>query len=216
MSRLVSQKGPLNATTGSSDKRQFTNLLGKRALDDADGSQIKSAPAAARQLSPPGFKRILSSSEPLHLYSRRDPIIGALPKRTKLTDTLKASASLLKGLAAEPGDKHLPFFCQCLLAGCLHCYPGEYHAIHCGSSSCEDCAYRPPGYDIWRVCHTASDEDMFTEGDAVMSRTYDSEKNVLSLVLARRLFKAMHNSVLEGRLYRKTRRRIDAELDVIY
>lgn len=167
----MSQRGPLNATTGSSDKRQFTSLLGKRALDDADRSQIKSAPAAARPQSPTGFERILSSSEPLHLYSGRDLVIGPLTKRTKLTDTLKASASLLKGLTAEPKDEHLSFVCQCQLAGCLHCYPGEYHAIHCGSSSCEDCVDRPLGYDIWRVRHTASDEDIFTEGAAVMSRT---------------------------------------------
>jgi hypothetical protein len=48
-----------------------------------------------------------------------------------------------------------------------------------------------------------------------MSRTYDGEKNVLSLVVSRRLFEAMHNSVSEGRRYREMKKQIDAELDVI-
>ncbi|KAI4638428.1 hypothetical protein J4E93_009981, partial [Alternaria ventricosa] len=70
-------------------------------------------------------------------------------------------------------------------------------------------------FDEWHVCQTGSDKDLFTDGDAILSRTYDGQKNVLSLVLSRRVFEAMRNSVIEGRRYRKTKREIDADLEKI-
>jgi len=110
------------------------------------------------------------------------------------------------------GDGNL--FCQCNLDGCQRCYPGDCHAAHCGLSSCKDCADLGPGYDEWHVSQTAPNTHIFTSGDSVLSRTFDGKKNVLSLVVARRVLEGMRNSVIEGRRYRKTKNQIDAELDI--
>ena len=146
-----------------------------------------------------------------------------ITKQKSHTSAEKLSPS--RAAASMNGKSHAPTahptsrggsqHCGCHLAGCQRCYPGDYHAAHCGLSSCEDCADLGPGYDLWHACQTAPDADIFTEGDSVLSRTFNGQKNVLSLVVARELLNAMRNAVTEGRRYRRTKKQIDVELDAI-
>ena len=131
--------------------------------------------------------------------------------RSEPSDDSSEGASGLWSVLRE-GDGNL--FCQCELEGCQRCYPGNDHAAYCGLSSCKDCADLGPGYDEWHVCQTAPNTHIFTSGVSVLARTFDGKKNVLCLVVARRLLEAIRNAVVEGRRYRKTKKRIDAELNI--
>jgi hypothetical protein len=106
--------------------------------------------------------------------------------------------------------------CNCHLEGCVLCHPRRYHAAHCGSSACMDCAIRPPGFDFWKqVPGEQVDADLYTPGVASLAKSYDGEQNVLVLVLSELVTKAMKGSVVEGRRYRALKTELDAELSQI-
>jgi hypothetical protein len=204
---------------GSRNYQQRRRRLGKHIQDDDITSQIGPARTANRphdQPRPNATHSRSEHSEPLSHPNQSKHFNGMSKTMIPVTTPLENTSHLGTGKEAEKSkEKQDAVKCQCQLPGCLRCFPGDYHAIYCGLSSCKDCADRGAGYDEWHVCQTGSDEDIFTGGDAVLSRTYNGRRNVLCLVLSRRLFTAMRCSVIEGRRYRKTKREIDAELDKI-
>ena len=227
MYRSTRRKSISHFLKTSRAKRQPLDHVDKGMREDEQQSQVRLSSTAVRRDAERRLDAIISSRQPANSYSPEESGLSSHAKQTKLFETsakeaIHAATTLDNAPPSKEGKetpttttKGSPSTCQCQLASCLRCFPGDEHGIHCGASSCEDCADRGPGFDEWHVCQTGSDKDLFTDGDAILSRTYDGQKNVLSLVLSRRVFEAMRNSVIEGRRYRKTKREIDADLDKI-
>jgi hypothetical protein len=59
---------------------------------------------------------------------------------------------------------------NCHLDGCVSCHPRRYHAAHCGSSACMDCAIRRPGFDFWKqIPGEQVEADLYTPGVASLA-----------------------------------------------
>lgn len=230
MDRFTTRKNISYFLKASRPKQRHRSHVGKGMREDEHQSQVRLARTAVRLDAERRLNTIILSRELADLYIRQESELSSHAKHSELfkrstrdtVDTVDTTTPLHD--SSRPGigkktqatmTKSLSFACQCQRPGCLRCFPGDEHAIHRGASSCDDCADRGPGYDGWHVYQTGSDEDNFTDGDAILSRTFDGEKNVLALVLSKSVYTAMRNSVIEGRRYRKTKREIDADLDKI-
>jgi len=227
MYRSMTRKRISYFLKASKSKQQRRSHVSKGTRKDEDGSQIRLSSTAVREDAERRLDTIISSHQPTGSYIPEESELSSHAKQTKRFETsakeaIHAASILDNAPPSVVGEetqatttKTPRSACQCERPGCLRCFPGDEHGIHCGSSSCEQCVDRGPGFDGWHICQTGSDDNIFTDGDAILARTFDGEQNVLALILSRKVYTAMRNSVIEGRRYRKTKREIDADLDKI-
>jgi len=227
MHRTTTRKSISYFLKASKSKRQPRTRVGRGMREDGHQSQIRLSSTAVREDAERRLNTIISSRQPANSYIPGESELSPHAKQTKRFETsakeaIHAADTLDNVPRSGAGEKTQPTMtkgpsvaCQCQRPGCLRCFPGDEHGIHCGASSCEQCVDRGPGFDGWHVCQTGSDDNIFTDGDAILSRTFDGERNVLALVLSKKGYTAMRNSVMEGRRYRKTKREIDADLEKI-